>query len=457
MIKILFFACFFLFLALPLTSGIALAAPSPSGPVTQEKFNRLVALMKKMYERMEELEMDLANARLQNSSQAYPSASSAELQQLRQRIAQLESQLRNKPAAMAPATSAQGGEGAVDLDDLDSAPSPTNMAKGDASKNLPILKAYFDLNLYSLPGGQAKGSGLTFDNFHSFILLDFVPSEDILFFTDVSPTPTFYEINYRLATDLYLRMGKISIPFDDMDPHNIFGGRTNVSRITVGNSFLPDYFSDLGVGLRWKIFNSADFVLDTSGYVVNGFRSGGTDPVSPGGLYPSFSSSGSGADNNKDKAMGGRAHALFWGTLGIGASYYAGRWTDEDVENRRLSMLGVDAQLYLTSTTTLRAGVATKNVKLPSTSPDTNYYRNGAYAEIGQKFGSRDQWNFLIRGGTLNLDNRVENRDDKQIVGAKLLWKPDLLEWSIEHSEDTKTTADKTTRKFTNFRVIASF
>lgn len=449
----------FLVVTVFLFSSAVDAAPNPQGPVTQEKFNRLVALMKKMYERMEELELDLANARLQNSANAYPSASTAstqELQQLRQKIAQLEAQMRARPMAAAPAAPSGGGEGSVNLDDLDSAPSASG--GGDSKgKNLPILKAYFDLNLYAFPGGPAKGSGLTFDNFHSFVLLDFVPSEDLLFFTDVSPTPTFYEINYRLASDLYLRMGKISIPFDDMDPHNIYGGQTNVSRITVGNSFLPDYFSDLGVGLRWKIFNSSDFVLDTSGYVVNGFRSGGTDPVSAGGLYPSFSSSGSGADNNKDKAMGGRAHALFWGTLGIGASYYAGRWTDEDVENRRLSMVGVDAQLYLTSTTTLRAGVATMNVKLPSVSPDTNYYRNGAYGEISQKFGSRDQWKFLVRGGTLNLDNRVENRDDKQIVGAKLLWKPDLLEWSIEHSEDTKTTPDKRTRKFTNFRVIASF
>jgi hypothetical protein len=430
-----------------LFSTIVDAAPSSNAPVSQEKFNRLIALMKKMYQRLEDLEAELEDTRLQNSSSAYPTPATSELQQLRNRLAALESKQK---------TSSSSSEGAVNLDDLDnSAP----VASNAPAKNLPILKAYFDLNLYVMPGGPAKGSGFTFDNFHSFILLDFIPSEDILFFTEVSSSPNFFEINYRLAKDLHLRMGKIAIPFDDMDPHNMFGGRTNVSRITVGQSFLPDYFSDLGVGLRWKAINSSDFVLDTSVYAVNGFRSGGTDPVTPSNsLYPTFASTTTGADNNKDKAMGGRVHALMFSTLGLGVSYYTGRWTDEDVADLRLNMLGVDSQIYLTNTTSLRAGIATMNVQLLSTSAaNQDFLRNGSYVELSQKFGSRDQWNFLVRGGTLNLDDRVVDRNDKQIVGAKLLWKPDLLEWSIEHSEDTKRSIDKTYYRFTNLRVIASF
>lgn len=416
--------------------------------VTADKFNRLIAVMKTMYKRIDELEGKLQIQNQVNTSGS-ERVSREELDRLRLKVSQLEAELKG-PRGSVPVPAK---EGAVNLDDMDKAAPSAASGKG---MPLPLLKIYFDLNFYSLPGGPSQGSGLTFDNFHSFVLLDVNPTEDISFSTIVMTSPHFYELDYKLASNFTLRMGKIWIPFDDMNPHNLFGGNTNVSRIMVGDAFLPDLFTDLGVGLRWKMFDSSAFSFVTDAYVVNGFQSGGTDPVTAGSKYPNFATLPTGADNNRDKSVGGRAHALIGNVLGIGSSIYTGRWTNKDDEYRKLLAFGVDAQLYLGSTS-LRGGIASMDVKLPSSASKENYMRGGSYVELGQKFGPTDQWTFLVRGGQLNLDDRLVDRNDKQVVGAKLMWKPNLLEWSIEHSKDVKVLAAKSVTSFTNFRVVASF
>jgi hypothetical protein len=455
--------------ALALWLGFAASLPAHAAAptnkdelVTAETFNRLVGVTKRLLARINDLEAQLKASQTlgtpagsAGTGSGSDAAARAELAKLRVRVAQLEAAAKQGGGAKG------GGEGEVNLEDLDkqaaapaAGPSAANAA---ASKSAPMLKVYFDLDFYAQPGGNAKGSGLTFDNFHSFVFLDVMPTEDIMFSTSIETPPKFYELDYRLFKPLTLRLGKIWIPFDDLTPHSIYGGMTNVSKIIVGENFLPDLFTDLGAGLTWKPADSPDFTLQLDGYVVNGFQSGGKDPVTPGSLYPDFGSLPTGPDNNKNKSIGGRGHALIAHTLGLGVSYYTGRWTNQDDPPEKLSMIGSDAQIYLTSTTTIRGGFATMDVKLPPGASAPNYLRNGTYAEIGQKFGGGDQFTFLLRGGTLNLDDRVVTQNNKQIAGAKLVWKPNVLEWSIEHSHDYKKVAAKTAYDFTNLRVVASF
>lgn len=442
------------------------AKPAPKEDlVTAETFNRLVAVMKRMLQRINDLEAQLKQAQAQNVAPApgqggADNAARAELLRLRKRVAQLETQLSQGGAAPGKGAGAEGG--AVNLEDLDKQPPPPSSGPTAAAASAgaqPLLKVYFDLDFYSEPGGNAKSNaGFTFDNFHSFVFLDVIPTEDIHFSTDIEPTPKFYEIDWRFAKPLTLRLGKIWIPFDDLTPHSIYGGMTNVSRIIVGENFLPDLFTDLGAGITWAAVDSTDLSLQIDGYVVNGFQPGGKDPVTAGSLYPAFGSLPTGPDNNRNKSFGGRAHTLIEHTLGLGVSYYTGRWTDQDQEDKKLSMIGADAQLYVTKTTALRGGFATMDVKLPSTSSSPNYLRNGTYAEIAQKFGGADQWTMMVRGGTLNLDDRVVDQNDKQIGGVKLLWKPNVLEWSIEYAHDFKNVPNvQKAYNFTNLRVVASF
>jgi hypothetical protein len=198
------------------------------------------------------------------------------------------------------------------------------------------------------------------------------------------------------------------------------------------------------------------------GYVVNGFQEGGVDPVGPavaGGstAYPNFQTLPDLADSHTNKSVGGRAHALINHSLGIGASYYTGRWTAQTDPARYLTMVGLDGQLYITNKMTFRAGFATMTVQLPPTATAPSFLRNGTYAELSQRFGHTDQFTAMLRGGTIDLDNRIVNADEKRIGALKLIWKPNELEFSIEHSHDFEYVVSKSNYEYTNLRVVASF
>lgn len=421
----------------------------PAGYVDQARFNRLIDVMRRMFKRMEALE-DQIKGGTSSSGSVRPEVRN-ELDELRNKISNLQSQLAN--GGKNGGKNSKASDGDVDLDNLDSSTAKNEKTGLPA----PVFKVYFDLNLYSMPGGPSGGSHFTFDTFHSFLLIDVIPNPDIHFFADVNPTPKFYEMDLKANDSITFRFGKITVPFDDMNPHNIFGGRINVSRLTAGSSFLPDLFTDLGVGMDWKMINTSSLEFLAQAYVVNGFRSGGTDPITSGSAYPIFGSElSANADNNKDKSMGLRGHALLNGMLGIGMSYYTGRWTDNNVPSKRLVMYGADAQFYLGGFS-IKAGQAKMKADLPSSSSSASFNRGANYVELAQRIGANNEWRPWVRGGTQNADNRIVDMNDREILGGGLGFKPGLIEWSIEHSRDMKRTPDKTNYTFTNFRVIASF
>ena len=150
----------------------------------------------------------------------------------------------------------------VDLSTLDA---PSTPSSGSGSNFKPaisysgagvkpggekIFKVFFDLALYSRPGVTP----LSFGNFHSYVFLDILPRENIQFSFDLASargSPSFYELDWQIAPWVQLRAGKIWIPFDDMSPHNLFGGRINVSTLAPpgGEPFLPSLWTDLGTDL----------------------------------------------------------------------------------------------------------------------------------------------------------------------------------------------------------------
>lgn len=406
------------------------AAPAADNrPVSQEQFKELLRIYKRTVERFDKLESKV------NSG-------------------------------------AKGGadDGAVDLGSLTSAgvgqapvqtgSSTTNPHAGAGAA--PDFKVYFDLNFISRPGVE----NLSFDTFHSFLFFEIMPTPDIQFSFDVSPSPRYYELDYQVLPKLQLRAGKIWIPFDDMSPHNIFGGRVNVTRLTAQSSapaFLPDLWTDLGVGFKVSAIDRPKFSLDLYGYMVNGFRSGGSDPVTPGSPYPSFADLPTAADNNRDKAFGGRAHMLIAQKVGLGVSYYNGRWNADTGtsagESRRLSILGLDGQIRIKSTE-FRVGVATMAAALPT---NATVNRGGAYVELGQKFGKNNEWKLLGRAGLTQLDDRVTDTNpavalgDMQIVGGTVLWKPSLIQYSVEYSRDLAKAPSKLNYSYFCGRIVMAF
>lgn len=353
-------------------------------------------------------------------------------------------------------------DAAVDLGALDAAPpaaSPHGHGHGHASTGghghgsglaMPTFKTYFDFALYAMPGVH----DLTFNSFHTMLFFEIIPTPDLQFTFDISSSPRFFELDYKLTERLTLRMGKIWIPFDDLIPHNIFGGRVNVSKLSPGAAFLPDIFTDLGAAVKYQIVDSMNFGLEGHLYAVNGFRSGGTDLRDPNATaedYPSFSDAPIGADNNRNKAIGGRLHALLWRKVGLGFSYYTGRWSSTSQSAYGLNMLGVDTQLRFGGTQ-FRAGLATMSVDIPADTVN----RGGLYVEVGQRFGPRDQFKILGRGGMVQLDDRVIDVTDQTIIGGALLYQPGMIQFSAEYSRDINDVAVKKNRTLSVLRVVVA-
>ena len=131
----------------------------------------------------------------------------------------------------------------------------------------------------------------------------------------------------------------------------------------------------------------------------------------------------SSSGGHRNKAIALRAHALLEGRLGFGMSYYTSQWNPDGDSNSGggplfLNIIGFDAQAKL-GIFELRGGIAGMNVEYP----EGTAQRNGTYAELGIPFKQR--WKVLVRGGTLDLDNRVSNLPtDITVFGGTILYNP---------------------------------
>lgn len=361
-----------------------------------------------------------------------------------------------------PGSSTKSNEEIVDLNTLTSGPSPSSSAPGNSSfehahggtGTPPNLQVYFDLNLINRPG--IPGQELAFMNFHSFVFLNFLPDAKLQFSADL-PQFNYYELDYMILPHLQVRAGRIWIPFDDLSPHSLFGGRVNVSALAPdGQTLLPTLWTDLGLGVKYDILDTPKLLLVANAYFVNGFGAGGTDPMG-GTEYPLFTSNQGNQDTNRNKAIGGRLHATFFGAYGLGVSYYTGRWNPQtDPTPLGIRIFGVDAQARY-GPVEFRTGMATATSDIPVDSLGTMAAsRGGFYGEVGYRFGYQDVWKVLGRGGTIQLDDRVISNTDQTLVGATILRRLGPIEISLEHSRDLKKIATKTNYSLTNLRMVVA-
>lgn len=325
------------------------------------------------------------------------------------------------------------------------------MISGSATKPLsphhgsgvePHFSIYFDLLLANQPGK----ANFSFLNFHPLLFFEILPTPEIQFAFEVRSDPRYFELDYQITPTIQVRAGKIWIPFDDMNPHNIYGGRIDTSRMRLGGDFfLPDIWTDLGVGAKITLAEKAAVTSEAYVYAVNGI------PQQSGVTMPSFADqSVSVTDNNSDKALGARFHFLFARVFGLGVSFYTARWNNEAAANDtplRLSMAGLDAQLRM-GNTSVKLGTIGMWVGLPG---DLTYRRHGAYLEFSEKFS--DVWRFYLRGGEIDTDDRLTDANDVVLVGGGLAYKPGVVQLSLDYQQDIKTVPGKLGYSFTSARI----
>jgi hypothetical protein len=345
---------------------------------------------------------------------------------------------------------------AVDLKNMGDV-SRTPITSGEAHHHgggaQPMFRVLFDLLLDLRPGI----SPLTFDSYHNLLMVDFTPRPELTFSFEVSPSPRYYELDYQINPHLTLRAGRIWIPFDQVNPHNYFGGRVNTTftQPPGAPAFLPDLWTDLGLGLKYQLIDTKELEVEGHVYVTNGFQAGGTDPLGVvGNNYPNFSGVPN-IDNNTDKAVGVRLHALAANVFGIGASVYESRYTNDGQPDRRVVMVGADAQLRLNSGFEAGLGYIFMKVGLPPPSAQDSFLRGGFYGEIGQKFASR--FKLMARAGTAQNDNRLIAVTDQSLVGLVLEYDLGLAKISAQYYKDLQVIAGKTNYEYSALRAMILF
>jgi hypothetical protein len=341
--------------------------------------------------------------------------------------------------------------GANRTDTPPNAPSSKDPAHRGDQGVAPSFHVYFDFDLVDQPGAQP----LSFDNYHSFLFFEILPTPEISFTFDVEAQPKYYELDYQVTPKLQVRFGKIWIPFDDLSPHNIYGGRTNISRISPGPAFLPDIWTEMGVGVKYQFVDTKNLNLVGNLYVTNGFGdANGKDPLGNNPDYPDFSDSQvTTIDNNSEKAIGGRMHALIGNRLGLGVSYYHDRWNPDGGQAENVDMYGSDFSYQFGKGFELRAGFIVMKVTMIT----GDFDRGGYYTELGKRFGKQDAWKILIREGQVQEDDRVIQKSDQKIIGATLLYQPNVLEYSIEYSQDIEKNDLKSNYNYFAARVVMAF
>lgn len=351
-------------------------------------------------------------------------------------------------------TGASSG-GTVDLASLDTVSSNSSSASvsspagggGGSGLGIPEFRFMFDFWLYHRP----NIAPLTFSNIHTLAMIDILPVPELQFSFELSPTPRYYQLSYQLSPKLELRAGRIWIPFDVIGPqfpHNMFGGFVNVSQFRQpgGTAFLPDIWTDLGVAMKYQLVESEKLSWALQLYLVNGFQDGGNDPASEvGNRYPNFESAAA-IDNNSDKAVGFRTHAMWFNRFGLGVSGYMGRYTDASDEGKTIAMLGVDAQIKFAFGFDIKAGYAFMNVALPSPATTPSYRRGGMYVEGTQRIART--WKLFARGGTVQNDSRVIGVDDVTMVGGGIIYTLGYLQLTVMYQHDLNTVTSKTSYDF---------
>ena len=89
--------------------------------------------------------------------------------------------------------------------------------------------------------------------------------------------------------------------------------------------------------------------------------------------------------------------------------------------------------------------------------PTTVFGRGGYYGEVGQKFGSKDQFKLMARAGNVQMDDRFFTSSDQTNVGGTFLWRPGIVEFSIEYARDLNTNVAKSSNQYTAIRAVMAF
>jgi hypothetical protein len=308
------------------------------------------------------------------------------------------------------------GEEAVDLDALSDSQEETpseaqghgHGGHGKGGIHLPKFKLLFDF----LVEYELETNKFGFSKDHAYVVLEMDATPWLTFRTDVSVSPTFFELNFHIGSSMDLNLGKVVVPFGQNTWHHLIGGRVDMASL-----FLPTIWADYGISFEHRAYDGEHVSFAYALYVVNGFQAATDDYGNP---FPSRSA-GQLDDNNTMKGVGARPTLYIdFFKLTVGTSWYFDAWQ----ENNKGKMLyyGVDLDFGYgfipvpgLKNLRLRAEAAWGEIDLPG----QNYYE-GIIEYGSRRAGYNFEASYKVlpmltlryREGYLNSDSRFRDAGD---------------------------------------------
>ena len=263
------------------------------------------------------------------------------------------------------------------------------------------VKIFADL-LVEHPVGAEK---FEFTLNHQHVILQVLPSDDLLFAIHISDNPIYYELAWAITPHFRLRAGRIFIPFGTNEFHHIIGGRVDEL-----SSFLPETWTDFGVGIHHSFYDGDYLSAAYDFYVVNGFK-GADRPVFGTGVS---------TDNNLNKGIGARLRLDFLSHYAFIGSLYYDVWDSDDSRILVFYSVGLELNkgfidLPVLKRIGLRGEWSRGEVQLAGANDQQGliehaFARAGFYGELTVQL--LEQLSFRFRTGLVNPDNTVEDEND---------------------------------------------
>ncbi|MFC1654595.1 hypothetical protein ACFL2F_02215 [Myxococcota bacterium] len=272
------------------------------------------------------------------------------------------------------------------------------------------VKIFADL-LVEHPVGAEK---FEFTPHHQHVILQVLMTDDLMFAIHISDDPIYYELVYSITPHLRLRAGKLFVPFGTNEFHHIIGGRVDEL-----SSFLPETWTDYGVGIQHSFYDGEHLSAAYDFYVINGFQ--GVDrPVFGTGVT---------SDNNMNKGIGARLRLDFLGHYAFIGSLYYDVWDSSDSRILLFYSLGLELNkgfidLPVLERIGLRGEWSRGEVQLSGQNDQQGvlehaFARAGFYGELTVQL--LEQLSFRFRTGRVNPDNTVEDEGDLWVFEPALI------------------------------------
>ncbi len=306
-------------------------------------------------------------------------------------------------------------EAEATFDDEEGDSSGNSAETSNAQKHIATAREKFNIKLYldftyeQSFGDDDETSSLrnpeneTFGSHHTFLLITANPTDKMRVGFDITFN-SYYELEYAVTPNLFLKGGLIFLPFGDFRYHSIYGGKV----YDINNDLFPNWFTDYGIALKHNLLDTEYFQLTYEAFVSNGFQGSVDGQIN-------MNSIGFRQDNNPDKAVGGRIKTTFFGGYTATASAMYDRWSDDGESTVNLIALECATtrgllKIPVLNRMNLKLGYLDNKVE--NNTDNVEYNAFGTYAELSLK--AADFLKLAFRMGEVDPNESVDNEMDQQ-------------------------------------------